>query len=77
MAKPFLYGLTIAVLAAGWFLIGDLSKATQVRRERLTAVRRHFTKEFAIAWSASQSKEAIEQRKKWDRLIFQCFFEQF
>jgi hypothetical protein len=23
MAKPFLYGLTISVLATGWFLIGS------------------------------------------------------
>ncbi|KWI41450.1 hypothetical protein WT71_31100 [Burkholderia stagnalis] len=70
----FLFILTITVLWAGWFMIGDLSNATQVRRRRLSKVRERFTKDFEEAWLADDSEVAIKVAKQQDRTVYLYFF---
>jgi hypothetical protein len=47
-----------AVLVVAWVIVGQLSDAIRVRRERLTHVRKHrLTEEFRNSWRAGKTPE--------------------
>jgi hypothetical protein len=50
----------LAVLIAGWILIGMFDESIRVRRERLTHIRsNYFSEEFRESWRAGKSKESM------------------
>ena len=49
----------LAVLSAGWFVLGMLADSIQIRRSRQTEVRKQFTAEFMHAWRYGKSESEI------------------
>jgi hypothetical protein len=50
----------IAVLVAGWIIVGMFDGSIRVRRERLTYMRTHqLTEEFRVAWRAGKSQQEM------------------
>lgn len=68
-----LFLLNIVVVVAGWLLIGDISAALRLRRERLSAVRGYFSKEFTTAWNVTLSPQEFKMEKNRD-IAYLCFF---
>jgi hypothetical protein len=54
----FVLGLAaLAVLVAGWIIVGMFSGSIHVRRERLTHIRKHrLTEEFRTSWRGGASE---------------------
>jgi hypothetical protein len=69
-----LYVCTVAVVVAGWYVIGTLNRAIKVRRRRLNFVRRTFTQQFNTAWRAEEPQETFEAEKQQDLRIFLWVF---
>ncbi|MGX7850916.1 hypothetical protein [Pseudomonas aeruginosa] len=65
-----LYALAIAVLIVGWYLVGVLDASIKLRRARLEAVRKHFTREFRDARLAGQPEEKKLNLSWFFRAVF-------
>lgn len=51
-----LFVAAFVVLSVGWIVLGLLTESIQIRRRRLTEVRKQFTVEFMDAWREGKSE---------------------
>ena len=49
-----LYVFLVLICGMGWFVVGLFAQSIQLRRKRLTEIRRHFTSEFREAWRGGE-----------------------
>jgi hypothetical protein len=54
-----LFVAALAVLSAGWFVLGMLADSIQIRRGRQTECRKAFTAEFMHAWRCGKSESEV------------------
>lgn len=59
-----LFVATLAVLSAGWFVLGMLADSIHIRRSRQTEARKTFTTEFMHAWRYGKSESEVPDTPK-------------
>ena len=57
-----LFAVAFSVVASGWYLVGVLADAIQVRRKRLIETRKQFTKEFMNAWRYGKTEAEVPDK---------------
>lgn len=65
-----LFLAALAILSAGWYVLGMLADSIYIRRKRQTEIRKIFTAEFMHAWRRGMSEgEAPDDPKEKPNLV--------
>ena len=59
-----LHFLLLVIVAAGWFILGLFADSIQVRRSRLTEIRKYFSTEFREAWRYGRPESEVPTTRK-------------